>query len=346
MSLYGSLCKLVSGNTKAASEDIIAKEFLVNKLINKKFPIDSNTQEIFKNVNARIDQYPDGTVITEKIVNSVVIQEVNKWNKGKKKKKNPVKLRMIYKIHSMLAGNEILLKSFIDKYNFTVLKARGLKITPSERKKLVTRIKEGADVYIALNLDEASIEILQSLYQDVYKTHNSSGDAMFTGWKGSLRRQYGLPRTNLKWDPTGGLNRAIEASLSYVSKVSTHVNKWMSSGLQRGMQDVYTGKKNSVTKIRAFSPRDKLRMIQVFNRIMKGQMFIKHTDKDGKEFDISELPKDPNERAKKIKDLGLKSQLYIHARTDELTDSKLGLNKQYYYYKELTKKVFKYLKQF
>ena len=337
-SFYSSVCKIVSGITMSESDEQTTRDYLVKKLVNKKFPIEKETQKLFQNIIDVVNKYPTSQAMDEKSLNEIVNKEINKYNKGRKKKLNPTKYRMMFKIHAMLGSNPLLLQSFVDQYSDEVLNARGVKLTKKE-------VQDGIEV---IPLDRISTNMIQSIYWDIHQTYNSTEEKNFRGIVGNLRQMWHRPTRMADFDPTGGLKKVAMATKAYLGKVTSHVAGFLGTKVKDGMETIYEDIETEITD-RELDPNSKVKMVNMFNMIMQGWMYTEHSYIDkitGKKAIVK--PErfeglDADERAKLIKDLGITSQIYIHTKHNKVRDEKLKYNSKYYKY-DKNEKVWKYKK--
>ena len=74
-SFYSSVCKVVSGITMSESDEQTSRDYMVKKLLNKKFPIEKETQKVFQNIIDIVNKFPTSQAMDEKTLNEIVGQE-------------------------------------------------------------------------------------------------------------------------------------------------------------------------------------------------------------------------------------------------------------------------------
>ena len=333
------ICKPLSGDTVKASDKQRVTEYLVQTAINKKFPIEKNTQQFFNLVFKKLKGLPTNTLVTENELDSILEKQLKIFNKTAKKRLKPHPYKKIFKIHLMLGSNEILLKSFLDNYTGKILPVKSAKLTKEER-------ALGATI---VPLDRAPLSTINSLYAQMEQTYNAKGERYFKGFTGNLRLMFNKGTRIKDFDPTGGLTKVMAATEAYVSKVSGHVAKWLgvendSGNIVSGMSQIYNDIKKNIKS--DLNDDDQFRMTQLFNMIMHNWTYIEHSyiDKKGNKVivDAKKLYSlSPDKKAKFIKDNNIKSSVMIHSNYEPIVDPKEKFNPEFYYY-DKENKVWRY----
>ena len=270
-------CKSVKDTIKETVSADKESTFRINEKINDNFPVSDHVHQKFNTIADYIKKRFSKETIDEKVIDQLfdkgIPDKTGKRSQLFKTKEERESAKLIFKIHSLLGGNEVLLDAYVgNKEAMGEIAFAG--ITGSDVKTRVRKYGEKGEVSTNFNgnlkLNFINPGILSKLYQQIYGQVKGSTVKNFTGVYGNVMISLSTPR-NMRWkDKTGAIALTVKAVESFIMKVNQHITKFMGDPTRNKMEWIYS----QLEALRPDSEVEQMKITRIFNRVMNGWMQI------------------------------------------------------------------------
>ena len=117
--MIGKACKSINDTIKETISSDVASTLRIQEKINQKFPVSKGVSDIFKSITSDLKKVYGHNRVPEKVIDNMIAKRFP--NVSKKEKDRVKAMQLVFKIHSVLGGNETLLDIYLKEFNHSAI---------------------------------------------------------------------------------------------------------------------------------------------------------------------------------------------------------------------------------